>query len=179
MSSPFLTPGQSRQRRVLAARQRRRRRVVSLAAVCVLALGAIGALAFAGGSSGHRGPRTGHAAAHGVAVTSAPALSADGLTLARPALALGGLSTPAADPVRVSFHSPPRAGLLFNLSTGQVLWQRNADKRLRIASLTKMMTALVSVRSAPPGAPVLVTHTAIESGGSKVGVLPLGRRVRL
>ena len=48
--------------------------------------------------------------------------------------------------MRVSFRTPPRAGLLFNLDTGQVLWQRNPYTRLRIASLTKMMTALLTVQ---------------------------------
>ena len=74
---------------------------------------------------------------------------------------------------------PPRAGLLFNLDTGQVLWQRNPFMRLRIASLTKMMTALLTVESAPPDAHVLVTRQAVDAAGSKVGVLPLGKHVRL
>ena len=52
-----------------------------------------------------------------------------------------------------------------------VLWQRNPLRRLRVASLNKMMTALITVRSAPPGARVLVTREAVESQGSKVGVL--------
>jgi D-alanyl-D-alanine carboxypeptidase len=47
-----------------------------------------------------------------------------------------------------------------------------------IASLTKMMTALLAVRSGRPDTPVLVTREAIDTDGSKVGVLPLGRRVR-
>jgi D-alanyl-D-alanine carboxypeptidase len=111
--------------------------------------------------------------------TPAPALSQSGLPLGRPALALAGITTPQRDPVQIAFRSPPRAGLLFNLSTGQVLWQRNAFRRVRIASLTKMMTALLTVESAPPNAPVLVTRQAVEAAGSKVGVLPLGRRVRL
>jgi D-alanyl-D-alanine carboxypeptidase len=42
-----------------------------------------------------------------------------------------------------------------------------------------MMTALVTVQSAPPNAGVLVTKQAIETNGSKVGVLPLGRHVPL
>jgi D-alanyl-D-alanine carboxypeptidase len=81
--------------------------------------------------------------------------------------------------VHAAFPEPPRAGLLFNLDTGQVLWQRNPYTRLRIASLTKMMTALLTVESAPPDAPVLVTRQAVNMPGSKVGVLPLGRHVRL
>jgi D-alanyl-D-alanine carboxypeptidase len=113
------------------------------------------------------------------ATAAAPRLSPSGLPLGNPPLALTGIATPQQDPVQLAFHSPPRAGLLFNLSTGQVLWQRNPFKRLRIASLTKMMTALLTVESAPSGAPVLVTRQAVEAAGSKVGVLPLGRHVRL
>ncbi|HLH13456.1 MAG TPA: hypothetical protein VKV16_01605, partial [Solirubrobacteraceae bacterium] len=112
---------------------------------------------------------------------SAPAarLSPHGFPLAPPALALSGISRPQSDPVHVSFSTPPRAGLLFNLSTGQVLWQRNAYARVPIASLTKMMTALLVVRSSPPDAPVLITRQAVDMPGSKVGVLPLGRHVPL
>ena len=52
------------------------------------------------------------------------------------------------DRVRLRFKRPPRAGLLVNLDTGEVLWRRNPDRALPIASLTKMMTALVAVRRA-------------------------------
>ena len=113
------------------------------------------------------------------ASTAAASLSPAGLPLGKPPLVLTGLATPQQDPVHVTFHAPPRAGLLFNLSTGQVLWQRNARTRLRVASLTKMMTALLTVQSLPPDARVLVTEQAVHAGGSKVGVLPLGKRVRL
>jgi serine-type D-Ala-D-Ala carboxypeptidase (penicillin-binding protein 5/6) len=107
-----------------------------------------------------------------------PALSPAGLPLGHPPLALN-LADPRADPVDLPFEDPPRAGLLFNLDTGQVLWQRNPLTRLRIASLTKLMTALLTVRSSPSNAPVLVTRQAEETSGSKVGVLPLGRHVQL
>jgi serine-type D-Ala-D-Ala carboxypeptidase (penicillin-binding protein 5/6) len=81
--------------------------------------------------------------------------------------------------VQVRFRHPPRAGLLFDLASGRVLWQRNPLRHLRIASLNKMMTALIVVRSAPPRARVLVTKQAVETPGSKVGVLPKGREVPL
>jgi D-alanyl-D-alanine carboxypeptidase len=111
--------------------------------------------------------------------SSAPALSPAGLELARPAFTLTGLRSPAADALRLSFHHQPRAGLLFDLSSGRVLWQHNALTPLPIASLTKMMTALLSVESAPPDASVLVTKRALETDGSKVGEFKLGRHVRL
>jgi D-alanyl-D-alanine carboxypeptidase (penicillin-binding protein 5/6) len=175
--SPFMTPDQSRQRRSRAARRRRRKQALALAALFVAAVAGIAAIALTGRSSGaHR------VAAKNGSAKKTPAvalLSAGGLPLARPALSLAGVGAPAGDPIQLLFHQPPRAGLLFDLDSGKVLWQRNASRRVRIASLTKMMTALLAVESAPPSARVLVTRQAIESGGSKVGVLPLGRRVRL
>ena len=64
--------------------------------------------------------------------------------------------------MRVAFRTPPRAGLLFDLDDGRILWQRNPDARLHIASLTKMMTALLAVKSGRPNGRVLVTREAIR-----------------
>jgi serine-type D-Ala-D-Ala carboxypeptidase (penicillin-binding protein 5/6) len=85
----------------------------------------------------------------------------------------------ARDPIRVPFHHPPRAGLLFDLDTGRVLWRRNPETVLPIASLTKMMTALVVASRAPADTKVRVTKEALAYRGSGVGVLPKGKRVRL
>ncbi len=84
---------------------------------------------------------------------------------------------PASDRVSFTPHIPLTAGLLFDVGTGRVLWERNAANALPIASLTKMMTALVVADHAPPGAPVLITHDALNYSGSGVGVLPLGKHV--
>jgi serine-type D-Ala-D-Ala carboxypeptidase (penicillin-binding protein 5/6) len=177
--SPFLTPGQSRARRALAARRRRQRRLAALGGLVlavVIALGVEMALA----SRSADGPtHAAHAAASAPAVAPSAPRAPGGLALAKPAMALAGISTPSENPVHVAFHTTPRAGILFNLSTGQVLWQHNALERVRIASLTKMMTALLVVDSAPPDARVLVTRQAVDMPGSKVGVLPVGRHVRL
>jgi D-alanyl-D-alanine carboxypeptidase (penicillin-binding protein 5/6) len=108
-----------------------------------------------------------------------PTRSPIGLPLGKAPLTLTGIGDPRRDSVHVAFHTPPHAGLLFDLDTGRVLWQSNPYARLRIASLTKMMTALLTVESAPPDAPVLVTKQAVQTAGSKVGVLPLGHHVRL
>jgi D-alanyl-D-alanine carboxypeptidase len=113
------------------------------------------------------------------AAAAPAALSPTGLPLGKPALVLAGLGAPQRDPLAIRFRHPPRAGLLFDLRSGRVLWQRNPLLRLRVASLDKMMTALLVVRAAPPRAHVLVTKEAVEAGGSKVGVLPRGRYVPL
>jgi D-alanyl-D-alanine carboxypeptidase (penicillin-binding protein 5/6) len=186
-SSPLMTPDQSRRRRETARRRRRaRRRAMAVGALALAVVTALVVMALArsdthGSASASSGARA-HPRAHTSAVvarTARPTRSPIGLPLGTPPLELTGIGNPAQDRVHIAFHTPPRAGLLFNLDTGQVLWQSNPYTRLRIASLTKMMTALLTVESAPPDAPVLVTEQAVESAGSKVGVLPLGKHVRL
>jgi D-alanyl-D-alanine carboxypeptidase len=132
-----------------------------------------------GGSKAHRDRTAATKQTTAAQAPRTPALSADGLLLSKPTLNLSGIASPASDPVQLQFRHPPRAGILFNLSTGQVLWQRHPYERVRIASLTKMMTALLVVRSAPPDGRVLITKNAIDTSGSKVGVLPLHKHVRV
>ncbi|MDX6732285.1 MAG: hypothetical protein QOC54_2233, partial [Baekduia sp.] len=83
--------------------------------------------------------------------------------------------TGAPDPVQIKFHRPPRAGLLFDLDTGRVLWRKDPTRVLPIASVTKMMTALVVVDRVPQGAKVRVTKEALHYQGSGVGLLPRGK----
>jgi D-alanyl-D-alanine carboxypeptidase (penicillin-binding protein 5/6) len=85
----------------------------------------------------------------------------------------------APDLIRVPFHRPPRAGLLFDLDTGRVLWRRNPTRILPIASLTKMMTALLVVGSEPPQASVRITKEARNAPGSRVGLLPKRKPARV
>jgi D-alanyl-D-alanine carboxypeptidase (penicillin-binding protein 5/6) len=81
----------------------------------------------------------------------------------------------AGDPVSVRFKKPPRSALLFDLDTGRVLYRRDPTRVLPIASLTKMMTALVVVDRVKPGAKVRVTKEALRYRGSGVGLLPRGK----
>lgn len=175
-----MTTSQSRERR----RRAERRRLLRNRALGVLAL--LGALAIAAILLHGRGGRSGaHSAGLsnvdgriGAGTPAAPPRSQTGLPLGAPPLTLSGAARAGADPVQLAFHDPPRAGILVNLDTGQVLWQRNPYLRVPIASLTKMMTALLSVESTSADSPVLVTKAAINADGSKVGVLPVGRKVR-
>jgi D-alanyl-D-alanine carboxypeptidase len=87
------------------------------------------------------------------------------------------LTTP--DAVKIGFVRKPRAGLLFNVRTGRVLWRLNPTRRLAIASLTKMMTALVVAERDDPHERVRITRRARRTGGSAVGVLPKREKVQL
>lgn len=82
------------------------------------------------------------------------------------------------DAFHVALRKPPRAGLVFELGSGEVLWRRDPLRVLPIASLTKIMTALLVVERTRPTDPVRITQAALDYSGSGVGMLPKGRRVR-
>jgi D-alanyl-D-alanine carboxypeptidase len=83
----------------------------------------------------------------------------------------------ASDLVTLRFKRAPRSGLLFDLDTGRVLWRRDPTRVLPIASLTKMMTALLVARRLPPGSRVPITREALSYRGSGVGLFRRGRRI--
>jgi serine-type D-Ala-D-Ala carboxypeptidase (penicillin-binding protein 5/6) len=81
------------------------------------------------------------------------------------------------DLVRLHFKHPPRSGLMFDLDTGQVLWRRDPTRVLPVASLTKMMTAVLIARHVPTDAKVRITKAALSYKGSGVGLFRRGRRI--
>jgi D-alanyl-D-alanine carboxypeptidase len=86
---------------------------------------------------------------------------------------------PAGEQVAVKLKLKLRSGLLFDMHTGQVLWQKNPSRAVAIASLTKMMTALLVAEKAKASDRVLITRDALHYTGSGVGLLPKGKRVPL
>jgi D-alanyl-D-alanine carboxypeptidase (penicillin-binding protein 5/6) len=128
----------------------------------------------------------------GCGATHAPAPTRTRPTLTSLAQPINGPTAPGIGPLPLAVHllsgrtavnprftTMPRGGLLFDLDTGRVLWQHDPTKVLAIASLTKMMTALVVVERESPNAAVLITRAARHAAGSKVGVLPFGHHIRL
>ncbi|MDO9410574.1 D-alanyl-D-alanine carboxypeptidase family protein [Patulibacter sp.] len=73
----------------------------------------------------------------------------------------------------------PRAGLVADLDTGKVLWAHSATRSLPIASVTKLMTALVVDGNSRPTERVRISRKAVAAQGSRVGLLPLYKKVQL
>ena len=170
--SPFISTPADRRRRA----QRRRRVARRRAFLGALVLGLVVGLAVLASSAGD-GPG------------SSPVAQAGGDARALPPVpggqeALGPLPSSVDladtdDPVKLRFKRMPRAGLLLNLDTGEVLWRHRADRTLPIASLTKMMTALVTVDALRPRDKARITKAVLAYRGSGVGVLPKGKRVKV
>ena len=150
--------------------RRRRRRVVQGLAALALALVAMAVLMAARAE----GPATNPV--HVPAIVRAPKPP----PVRPPARSSYGIAgAPARDRVAVKLMLGLSSGLLFDVSSGRALWARNPSRVVPMASLTKMMTALVVVEHATPEAQVPVTNDALNYTGSGIGLLPRGRRVPL
>lgn len=82
-------------------------------------------------------------------------------------------------PVKIRMKRSPAAGVLFDVDSGEILWQSRARKERPIASLTKMMTALLIAERDPPSDRVTISAKAAHTPGSATGILPAGRAVPL
>jgi D-alanyl-D-alanine carboxypeptidase (penicillin-binding protein 5/6) len=82
------------------------------------------------------------------------------------------------DAFAVDWRKPPRAALVFNVDSGEVLYRRRPERMLPIASLTKIMTALTVTAATRPREAVQIPK-GLRYEGSAVGLLPRGRRVRI
>jgi D-alanyl-D-alanine carboxypeptidase (penicillin-binding protein 5/6) len=152
-------------------RRRRRRRWFPVVLVVLLTVAATLLLA---GRAGESPPPAGADAAPGPLQESGTAPLAGGGTAPSP-LAVR-LDDPR-DSVSVRFRKPPRSGLLFDLDTGRVLWRHAPQRVLPIASLTKMMTALIVVDRVPKRSTVTITKEALAYTGSGVGMFKRGKRI--
>lgn len=65
-----------------------------------------------------------------------------------------------------------KAAFAFDLSSGSILYASNFDERLPIASLTKLMTALVVVKLSSADALVEVNRNDMVVVGSSMGLVP-------
>lgn len=65
-----------------------------------------------------------------------------------------------------------KSAILIEASSGEVLWSKNADQRLPMASTTKIMTALVAIENGDVGRTVSVSPEAVGVEGSSVYLYP-------
>ncbi|MEA2224680.1 MAG: hypothetical protein QOH83_3056 [Solirubrobacteraceae bacterium] len=153
-----------------------------LALVVVLAAGAAGLLA--AGAFSRDGASGG--ASRGVAKSierlppSLPREAAQDAVGPLPAPA-GASHVDLAQPSLMSFlhlRRGPKAGLAFDLADGKVLWRLHATTVRPIASLTKLMTALLAVERFGPRELVRIPRAADQVGGSRMAGLKPGRHVR-
>lgn len=147
------------------------------AVLVLLALAIVGGLGVMVARAGtdDEPPRAAAVAAAGADETPAPA---PGQTALGP-LALTVDLADKTDRVKLRFGKTPRGGLLVNLDTGEVLWRHNAERTRPIASLTKMMTALVAVDELKATDKAKITKDVLAYSGSGVGVLPRNKRVKV
>ncbi len=76
----------------------------------------------------------------------------------------------AGEPVTVNMPSSASASILYEPSTGRVLFEKNAHTPLPMASTTKLMTALLACERLPPDAVLTVTAQAVAVEGSSMGL---------
>jgi D-alanyl-D-alanine carboxypeptidase (penicillin-binding protein 5/6) len=165
VSSPFLTaPGRRSGRRRLGALLAVLAGVVLAGAFVWLSLGAQG--------SSRRALYESAAGVVSPATAASPQASLGPLPIRGPA----GVTFRGGDAFGLHFKQPPRAGLLFDLASGRVLWRHEPLRTLPIASLTKIMTALVVVANTTSREHVKITPAAVNYQGQGVG-LPKGKRV--
>jgi serine-type D-Ala-D-Ala carboxypeptidase (penicillin-binding protein 5/6) len=167
-------------RPILQGGRRRSRlaRLIAIVAVLAAPAGVVAAavLSFAGDE--------GHGASHAPVATSTVRVASAPQDLREPAPLIEDEPAPAVplsgvDAFHIRLRRPPRAGLVFDVDTGEVLWRRRPLLVLQMASLTKIMTALLTVERSHPSDPVRITPAALHYSGSGIGLLPRGRRVRL
>nr|WP_306438805.1 D-alanyl-D-alanine carboxypeptidase family protein [Longirhabdus pacifica] len=65
-------------------------------------------------------------------------------------------------------HIHAESAVLIDVTSGRVLYERNADKRMRIASLTKVMTAIVAIEHGDLSDKVTVSRNAEGVEGSSI-----------
>jgi D-alanyl-D-alanine carboxypeptidase (penicillin-binding protein 5/6) len=147
-----------------------------IAIVCVAAVLVVGAALAAWSFAGDDGTTT----------TTVSRLNVPKLP-EQPQSELGPLPEPAGA-VRIDLTQPPElvgfdlsapaAGIAFDFADGRVLWEKNSTLRRPIASLTKMMTALLTVERLGPDDRVKITHAVDKVPPSRMAGLKAGRKVK-
>jgi D-alanyl-D-alanine carboxypeptidase len=71
-----------------------------------------------------------------------------------------------------------KSAVAYDLNSGTILYSKNLDDKLPIASITKLMTAIVTVKKVPMDAVVTVKKESLTSIGSTVGLVE-GEKIKV
>jgi serine-type D-Ala-D-Ala carboxypeptidase (penicillin-binding protein 5/6) len=168
MISPFEGGSRRRHRRG----RRLRRRLATLLAVLVPVGGVVLAWYLLSGNGGAIASHQATAASKAAVKEAPPPAGA-----VTPPGSPDAVALEVPDAFRLQFKDPPKAAIVFDVKTGKVLWRLNPVQPLPIASITKLMTALLVDEKTRNSDPVLITPDALHYSGSGVGLLPKGRHV--
>jgi len=155
-------------------RRRPTQRALLAVVVVALAIGGAAIVLIPTGDGGGGGARVTAAAGQPKIAPARPAAEGPVPVVAPPGISIAGPNA-----VNVHLNTKPAAALLFDVDTGRVLWRLHPLRVRPIASLTKMMTALLTVERLPSDATSLIKKEAVRYTGSMLGVLPRGRRVSI
>ncbi len=71
-----------------------------------------------------------------------------------------------------------RSAILMEQSSGRVLFEKDAHKQSRIASITKIMTAILAIESGKMDEIVMITEQEVRVEGSSINLVP-GEKIKL
>nr|WP_263325859.1 D-alanyl-D-alanine carboxypeptidase family protein [Neobacillus sp. Marseille-Q6967] len=80
--------------------------------------------------------------------------------------------------VDASVSVSARGAVLMEQSSGRVLFEKDAHTKRRIASITKIMTAILAIESGKMGETVTISERAVRAEGSSVYLKP-GEKIKL
>lgn len=75
-------------------------------------------------------------------------------------------------PAYASVNVSAQSAVLMCVNNGEILFSRNADKQLSMASTTKIMTSLLALEAAAPETEITVTKDMVSVEGTSMGLLP-------
>ncbi|MBQ4604298.1 MAG: D-alanyl-D-alanine carboxypeptidase, partial [Clostridia bacterium] len=75
-------------------------------------------------------------------------------------------------PVYAQVGVSAESAVLMCADNGEILFSRNADRQLSMASTTKIMTSLIALESAVPEKEIVVTKEMVSVEGTSMGLVP-------
>jgi len=85
---------------------------------------------------------------------------------------------PTKDPLMISPIIDAKSSLAMDINTGMVLYEKNINARLPIASITKLMTIMIILEENNLDDVVKISHNAASTGGTSMGLRP-GEKIKV